>query len=243
MPVNIPKELRTYIENAGQDLQPRDTIQIQSEIKRLMEGKGHQLVGRGSQRIVFDNLAIAKGFLPFNKKWWLSLLEKQEQDHVVAIDYITPKSAIEAKKLFYLHRILYTLFPYNFPKILVSFGFLNEDITKMSGTIREKIVESREPSQKREFPFTLVTKAIKTMNLPILIDSADVNFVLASDGGEYYIDTVMLWNSRDESGNLIVDWNVKGLHTFMEAHNYSIHSIRTVSHAIKRINELQMSLN
>lgn len=134
---------------------------------------------------------------------------------VAAYRYVDEMSGIKAREMFYIHRVFSILFPHNFPRFHASLGANPADTsgTNVTGTIRERIHPVRYPRAAKEdrglknlparilgsltnrvelkYPFSTVTKAAREMHLgEFRPDPAPSNFMLGSDGGEYYVDQV-----------------------------------------------------
>lgn len=152
-------------------------------------------------------------------------------DVVVAIDYQDIESSQKAKELFYTHRILSTLFPHNFPKFFTSYGASPK--AEMSGTIRQRINEAKNIRDGDiKYPFTKVDEAINEMGgMPVQIDIwSSKNFMVGTDGGEYYVDKARL--TEDPV------WETANILSYMEKNNYSATDQRIVVRSIARLDDM-----
>jgi hypothetical protein len=108
-----------------------------SEIESIVRSEDMNVIGRGAECVVIE---------PKNHLQRKSLLfgrHPLRKDLVVAIDYKKIEDLDEAKKIFYVQRILSTLFPHNFPKFYTSYGGgINGE---KSGTIRQRIISPLMP--------------------------------------------------------------------------------------------------
>ena len=165
-------------------------------------------------------------------------------------------SPYKAKKIFYLQRIFSTLFPHNFPHFFASLGSLQkEDEQRLTGTIREKISGRRKTSfdykfegkewditlldrarmlfkrnPKNRYPFKKVETECLKLGLFSPIGHSSGNFVLGTDGGEYYVDTLK---------HLIGGTKIDKIKKYMVDHDYSDQDIRLVEKSFERLNQLE----
>lgn len=86
-----------------------------------------------------------------------------------------------------MNRILYNLFPHNFPKLYAARG------GEASQTVRKRINSEDVPIQ---YPFSEVIRECQEIGFPLRIDEGtDLNFIVGNDGGEYYVDSILTENS------------------------------------------------
>ncbi len=161
-----------------------------------------------------------------------------------------PYSPVEARGIFYVQRVLSTLFPHNFPKFYAAFGAemppdLKERTSshRPTGTIRQRIIgETMKPpknveeqesfippySRSVDHPFSRVTQEMQKVGLQLQFDMYEPNFMLGTDGGEYYVDQTGS-NAED-----IVE-NKGEILRYMAEHDYSKDATRLVRLAIDRL--------
>jgi len=85
-----------------------------SEIESIVRNEDMDVIGRGAECVVVE----PKNYL--QNKSPLFGMRATRRDIVIAIDYKKIEVIDEAKKIFYVQRILSTLFPHNFPKFYTS---------------------------------------------------------------------------------------------------------------------------
>lgn len=174
------------------------------ELREIIEGQKEEYIGRGAECIVIG--------------------KRSNPELVVAFNYkgIDP---IKAKQLFYVHRIASTLFPKNFPQFYASFG------GDYSGTIRKRVHQMNSSNDvEAKYPFSKVIQESKQWGLPIDFDQFDKNFIVASDGGEYYVDRLLISGSNHFDRFL----------DFMVGNGgYSARDMRVVELSIKRYAALE----
>lgn len=160
--------------------------------------------------------------------------------------YHIEMSPAEAKKIFYLQRIFSTLFPHNFPHFYASFGKTVEDKKRLTGTIRQKIKgvkktslgykfkgKDREITPSIRYPIQKVYEELAKMGINHLaMDTADANYMLGADGGEYYVDTLRFVPQG------IKNPNAEKVTQYMKEHNYSDGDIEIVKKSIERLTQL-----
>lgn len=173
----------------------------------------------------------------------------QSPDKVYALTYWTPLKAKEAKSGFYAHKVLSTLFPYNFPRIHAAYGerfrsFSPDGFARtLTGTVREKI-EGADDDTIITHPFTDVTTFLKEMGQTPqqVLDDQQRNYMIGADGGEYYSDFIR--NTAGMSSiapDRVVDWmrshKVTDKKTGQER-AYTEQEMRTVVHSFNRMQDL-----
>jgi hypothetical protein len=170
---------------------------------------------------------------------------------VVALDYSRIRDPLEAKLIFYTHRVMSTLFPHNFPHFRTSVG--SEDQQHgVSATIRDRIFPHTdgatgmvsELDEGSPYPFSRVNQAIRKLDLPVLLDDyantedygsdgGQINYLKGADGGVYYLDIVELLPEEYEK-----KWDTSKIMSWMEQQNYSPQDRRIVSSGIRRLQQL-----
>lgn len=193
-------------------------------------------IGKGEESVI-----LSRGNFRKHKWWQFGVLEPQnEEATVIAIDYREIKSTIEAKQLFYIHRIMSILFPNNFPRFLSSFsihsGSENIDI---SGSVRSKIkvyeiarkVFGGNLDAKSKFPFRTVLDIVAELNLPVSFDETGKNYALGPNRGVFYLDTITFSDISAQARQRLLDW--------MMQNHYSQRQIKLVENSVSRINVLE----
>lgn len=143
----------------------------------------------------------------------------------------------EAKITFYLTRLLNLLFPFNFPKIHAAFGIYSDSQYQISGTIRQRIFPARDKNSQIHFPILNADQTIYSLRLPIAtFDSFRTNFIIASDGGEYYVDTCKLARTNTDKA---MEWDIPKIISYMKANGFSEGDIRKAIRIIERIKKLE----
>ena len=117
----IKSKKSTILENIFSNNNANNTSK---KLGKTLENSGKLVLGSGAECVVVDD----------------------GNEHVLAIRHNAFMSPIEVKKEFYIHKILTTLFPKNFPKIYASFVKGEDNISSVSGTIREKIYREHDKS-------------------------------------------------------------------------------------------------
>jgi len=193
-----------------------------------------ELVGVGSEKIVFDPKNN------FDRKWWHFWKKKKEDGDVVFVvnhDSVTTKN--EASRVFYMHKLMHLLFPNNFPKVYSCFGKTGQELGK-SGSVREKIKPSKNKKQKIEYPIAVVEDAINEIRLPVFeLDRGDEdNFIVSGDGGQYYLDDLIMRRSYRDGYPEWPDWSIDKLIAYMTDKNYSNSDINRARKIASRIQKL-----
>ena len=94
-----------------------EEMREREKLEKVLKKEGKAILGSGAECVVID----------------------EGNERVLAIKHSTTLDPIGAKKEFYVHKILSTLFPHNFAKMYASFIKGEDNISSISGTIREKI--------------------------------------------------------------------------------------------------------
>lgn len=172
--------------------------------------------GRGSQVFVVGHPRDNKKVVAFN------IFDSNDE---------LSRNPILPMGLYHLHRILHTLFPYNFPQIYSVAGGKNAQ------SVREKIKSS--PTTPIRYPFNEVIDHCKRIGFPLQIDDSGHNFVGAENGGEYYLDIVMLPNSKIFF-DFFKNFNRAELMKYMEAQDIGPESQGRVLNSFRRLRELDV---
>ncbi|MBU1890627.1 hypothetical protein KJ782_04035 [Patescibacteria group bacterium] len=138
------------------------------------------------------------------------------------------RNPIRAMELYHLHRFLHILFPHNFPQFYSVAGGENAQ------SVRQRVNSS--PETPVRFPFSEVVNQSERIGFPLQIDGSAHNFVVASDGGEYYFDTVMTPNSNIFFEN----FDRSKLVEFMKNQGIDPKSQRRAMNSLKRLRELDV---
>lgn len=166
---------------------------------------------------------------------------QQTPEAVMAFTY-QDMDPIEARKTFYVHRIFSTLFPHNFPHFFASFG------GDYSRTIRQRIYPANSDDTQVQFPFSKVMAEV-VFNWGIRgggisamhFDSAPFNYVVAVDGGEYFLDRISL-KQYGANHNIEQELTSEGVRNnithFMQEKAFSDDEMKVVYSSINRLVEL-----
>lgn len=178
-----------------------------------------------------------------------TVISQHGHDHRVTAFKYSEVESTRMVKIFYVQRILSTLFPHNFPHFYTTFnGDRNKKIPP--GSIRQKINVlfdeenilnriGREFRQKYEdatkYIFRNANQKLTSLGVPVNFDLFSGNYNIGPDGGEYYLDTPILDFSRK--------WNKQKIIQYMRQQKtkrseYSDIDIRLVSKSIDRLKKL-----
>ncbi|HJY98413.1 MAG TPA: hypothetical protein VJ227_01725 [Patescibacteria group bacterium] len=146
----------------------------------------------------------------------------------------------KAQPVFYLHKILSTLFPHNFPSFHTVFYESPKD-RMPAGSIRQRIngpnkdtLDDSEFEKLVKFKFSGIRSELKKMGLSVSLDESIWNFAIGPDGGEYFLDSARLQKNYP--------LNIRSVVKYMqECKRYSPSDIRVVSRSITRLNHLLLS--
>lgn len=164
---------------------------------------------------------------------------------------------LRAKSIFYLQRIFSTLFPHNFPHFYAAFGRPQagtaEQTAAPTGQIRERIKGLRHglggyyadgdyaspfmgvPDPRVRHPFKKVLDTCeKEFGLELSYDKASSNFLLGSDGGEYYVDVLEKWGFYELNHDDVVERIIR----YMKENHYDEKDIYIVQKSIERFRDL-----
>ena len=114
----------------------------------------------------------------------------------------------EAKRIYYNHKILYTLFPEHFARIYATAGKTKEVTHSLSYTIRERVF-GEHPKIKAVGDFKDVIKQLAEIGISIQFDTARRNFIVGVGGHTIYVDLVNFAGWKAEHEKLILDWMEK----------------------------------
>jgi hypothetical protein len=204
------------------------------EISGLIERNDLNEIGQGTDCVVVSHSPVPEQ----SEKSGNVLKNPKVIDTVVALDYAVIRSPKEAKKLFYTHRIMSTLFPHNFPRFQMTWG-RDEKRQDSSGSVRKRVVvlEKGGSPRSREsldstatHPFRNVMKEAQELKIPLNIDSYVENFGMGEDGGVYYLDKLYVYDDDD--------WPLKRMLEYMRKNNYSDLAVKIVESSVKRLGEL-----
>lgn len=219
-----------------------------SKAIELAEKYGFEFIGGGAECIVVkepSNLSSRSISMREKiKKWFFGNKDEEyiKPELVVAVGYGFYKEPKVAKKEFYLHRLISTLFPHNFPKFVSSFGTTDKKAPHV--TFRE-FVSSKDSRIRRGTSYrTLDKKSVhpiqkafdffKEFDLSIEFDISGFNYCLGQDGGTYYMDTVV----SNMGKNAIPTQTIERVIEWMKDKKYSERDIVIVKKSFERINEL-----
>lgn len=133
------------------------------------------------------------------------------------------------RRVYYVHRVLETLFPNHFPHIAAAFEHTN---TRQGGTIRERVygtpVQGSSVSFSEEKSFKQVTDVLGSMGIRQGIDMEPVNFLKDDAGYEKYLDVAPALS------HAFIGHEQK-IMEYMNSYHFSEEAKRTVGTAIKRL--------
>ena len=152
-----------------------------------------------------------------------------ETETVVAFNYFD-MNPLRMKEIFYAQRILSTLFPHNFPHFYVATGADPKDLSKLSGTIRQRIERNSSKNIPVIFPLEKVKETCRDIGLPLFISENTYNQMIGEDGGEYFIDTVDAFPPERI--------NTVKLFSYMKENNFLDSDIATVKGCIHRLEDV-----
>lgn len=187
--------------------------EVNEVIKRF--GQAENVVGFGSENVVMNI--------------------QGQPDKVYAFPYrnLTPE---KAEEILSLQRCFSRLYPRNFPPFYAAFGTREENPSYLTGTIRQKLDIVKEcewsynnPAEVR-YPFPEIGSVLPQMGIPIRLDISGGNFVLATDGGVYYLDRIYL-------SSLAPEWNLEKTLDYMvnQGKTYSLEDIQIVKNSIMQL--------
>lgn len=152
----------------------------------------------------------------------------------VSMKEVFPK---EAKTVFYNHRILHILFPYNFPKMYASYGRIKE--SGVSANFRERVIgrsftkldivnlNLHKYVSSVEYPFWIVIDTLKKIGIQIKFDNNERNYMVNDYGDELFVDTINYSNWSEMDRDRVLN--------FMKQNGYSESDIRVVENSINRL--------
>lgn len=187
------------------------------------------------------------------KRWvksgWENVVTKvPDKADIYAYSFRTPDEGFRAREIYYIHRVLKTLFPNNFPAIRKGIEHRKESDVP-GGTVREEVKIQADPvadSKKgqlvhwfyRNFidkntdgDFQEVREALRAMRITQGIDYNPPNFATDEKGHEQYLDTApgLAEPLLREHARII---------EYMWARGYSGDAVRKVDSALKRLDAL-----
>ncbi len=150
-------------------------------------------------------------------------------EKVVAYKYTkTFGHPLQALEIYHFHKFFNTLFPHNFPRFYASFG------GEEPFTVRERIHSGGTKTIK--YPFSEVERTCKSLGIPLSVDDSEGNFIIGSDGGQYFSDTVMNINSS-------IFWekfNSDKLKSYMKKNGITGDREKAVWSSLRRLRELEV---
>ncbi|MFA6518201.1 MAG: hypothetical protein WCV93_00935 [Candidatus Shapirobacteria bacterium] len=125
----------------------------------------------------------------------ITIVHPYDQGKVVSYEKgVQNDDPFSAWELYYVHNFLWALFPHNFPKVYGKTSGLD------SKRVAERIVDG---GGEVIFPFSKVIETCEEMCFPLSIDGNSGNFIVGSDGGEYYVDKVDVGVNDLEMANFL----------------------------------------
>lgn len=197
--------------------------------KDLARKYGIEKIGRGAEAEVIGSKKTSNG-----------------KEEVVAHHYMMPPPV--AKILFYYARLLSTLFPHNFPKIHQATGgsyyssgeSRQETDSDLAFTIRERIRPHPSKEYGIEFHFQQAVRELVKMGVRLSYDTGSPdNFIIGTDGGKYYVDSVMnydillygIWDACELEEDKILD--------YMMENGYKEQDIEIAKKCLNRLKVIQ----
>lgn len=129
-----------------------------------------------------------------------------------------------AKLVYYTHKVLHTLFPYNFPRIHASFG-MKTGFT--SGTVREKVVRDSQV-KKLNNPLKKAFDTLEELGFKPVVEYSklDAHNVIVSTEGEYFVEVIT---------KTLRDFDPVKVMQYMRSRKFSFRDIETVQKALQKI--------
>ncbi len=170
------------------------------------------------------------------------------QDKVYAVTYYMGLDAEKAKESFYAHKILATIFPYNFPPLHAAYGKKFKSFsdptfaTELSGTVRGRL--DLDAGTPVSHPFSAVQTFFDDLGLNSnsVLDLHGSNVLTAADGGEYYTDIVKSPAFiRTIPEEVLSGWMSSHKVTDKKTHEereYNQNEMNTVMKSLRRLKEL-----
>lgn len=140
-------------------------------IAEVCRDEGVKLYGSGDDNFVVEH--------PGSSEKVIAYTDRESNKDMLGV------KPYKAHELYYIHDIMKTLFPHNFPKVYAVSG------GEQPGTVKEKITQD---DQEIHFPLSEVMEVIKTCKLPVDFDAGKENNTMKSQGGEYYVDNLIIHN-------------------------------------------------
>ncbi len=183
------------------------------------------------------------------KSGWENVVTKvPNRADIYAYSFRTPDEGFRAREIYYIHRILKTLFPTHFPKIRAAMEHRPDSETP-GGTVREEVKIKEDPlkASKRanlvhwfmrnfidkttDGDFKEVRTALQDMGVKGGIDYNPPNFETDIDGHEQYLDTAPALAEPLVSRHYEIV-------QYMWARGYSGTDVRKVEKALHRLESL-----
>lgn len=207
-----------------------DYMYISPHMEKIVREGKIEIIGKGAECVV-----ISPKKHPGKKAGGIWQKPELRDDIAVAIDYRLITAPDEAKRVFYTQRVLSTLFPHNFPRFYTSYG--GDKQVSLSGTIRQRIHKRKGFWTRVKYPFRHVEDTVRELGLSINFDTNPVNFMIAGDGGEYYLDKSRVYGTwADKEG--FYRWDSAKIAEYMGTNGYTDIQKRIVSKSIDRLRSL-----
>lgn len=132
---------------------------------------------------------------------------------------------LEMSTIYHVHRLLYLLFPHNFPR----FYSAGSNIGKFS--VRELITTTTTETETK-YPFAEVYEVLDALRIPIGFDPNSSNFETSIQGGEYYLDKARIDFDRWDK------INPEAIARYLNQNNFSEHTIGLISRTLSRLRVL-----
>ncbi len=214
------------------------------EVSQVVEKYDKEFVGKGAECVVFSERDESR------KSKYLGLGKKPFKDNVVvAVDYSMVLDPNRAKEIFYTHRIMSTLFPFNFPRFATSFGS-SDKVEGVSGTVRQKIDIVEEGGKGAHnldvgspHPFETVERVVDKLGLPLNLDKSGFNFGKDKHGNVYFLDKLRLKEAGSSWSEKDTVWDLDAIGDYMDKNKYSDLDKRIITKSINRLNDFKNQRN
>lgn len=223
---------------------PERLRQLSIKIGQSIRQKVKERNGRVYFPILVDELAQRYGADLVGYGGECAIIGREEEFDKVDAIYYSDLSPEGVKKIFYLQRIFSTLFPHNFPRFYLCVGgsFTDGNQNAVTGVVRQRVTgrpttfkEIQRSREKIRYPFRKVLDFRNDLNIPVFFDAADCNFVVAEDGGEYYLDRIMLRTMGKWDLAETMEWMNR-----VEPSDYKRREKSIVRRSVKRLAELEL---
>lgn len=139
----------------------------ESIVPALAEEHMVEYLNCGSQKVVF--------------------VHPDDSSKVVTAEYWN-RTPTEHKQTFYLHNVFNNLWPHNIPHVFAAGK--TTGVRPIAWSIRQRILEQEASYENPNiiYPFNLIPTETARYQIPFMYDAYLTNFIVGTDGGEYYVD-------------------------------------------------------